>query len=743
MDESLHPYVKLFSTSPFVFHVQNTQQIEQRRAALNDVLLFDILLTSGGIRAPDTLYPPLDVSGLSRLLHAIEGSRYDNLKKNCLVYFLLKWHKDEREKGFAEEKSIMPQFVALADAYWYLDSGYNVARAISNLSDPRLNRDYASKIMQAIDLENKPQLIVKYVRSAQPLLTEPDDIDLYTICLAEGSLLDAWQFVRTFHDRTRARLLEKLLRWTVTPLRPDALSQFLSIPLTKGDENLLQDICTKTPAWLTPPALYILQDLACTRLVQVGRYVDAIKLDRRFCSVPLKEGWPKGGDEGRRKMIQELVDALPSVERAMLDADVIRGPVGTISTPAVSKELALDLPSDDSGTKKRPLSKRLAEATAAMDSSFQSSPGGDSSLFGSRNRSILGASTSTLFGSNPMAQAANQSLASSTVSNNPLFASTSTSNPLFASTTSSHRSLFASTTSASNPLFASTTSTSSPLFASTISTGSNNGMPQISLSGSTMAGPLRSSTNGRSLRTSTGGPPPSSSALRGNAFFQPSASSRDPFKMVPLADVTMNDDLRMEEEEAVRGLGSFTPDASLRASAMAGDTSMWDAEEAVRGLEELEDDGDASMHVEPQVARSPARRAVVPGGWSTPEPMTPPPAQAPVLQPTPSPVRAPKAQTNGKARRNGKSPANGRSDGEHESLMQSVPGSFAPPPVEESAPEDDHDRVSELPPPVKEKVRKPKKRSSVAGPATSWGSIEDESMSARRRSSRLSGKKRK
>ncbi|KAL1720616.1 nuclear pore complex assembly-domain-containing protein, partial [Schizophyllum commune] len=296
--------------------------IEQRRAALNDVLLFDILLTSGGIRAPDTLYPPSDVQGLSRLLHAIEGSKYDRLKKNCLVYFLLKWHKDEREKGFAEEKSIMPQFVALADAYWYLDSGYNVARAISNLSDPRLNRDYASKIMQAIDLENKPQLIVKYVRCAQPLLTEPDDIDLYTICLAEGSLLDAWQFIRTFHDRTRARLLEKLLRWTnPAAIRPEALSQLLSIPLTKADEDMLQNLCTNAPSWLKPPALYVLQDLACTRLVQVGRHVDAINLDRRFCSVPLKEGWSKGGDEGRRKMIQELIDALPSVERAMLDVD--------------------------------------------------------------------------------------------------------------------------------------------------------------------------------------------------------------------------------------------------------------------------------------------------------------------------------------------------------------------------------------------------------------------------------------
>ena len=105
--------------------------------------MFDILLTSGGIRAPDTLYPPSDVQGLSRLLHAIEGSKYDRLKKNCLVYFLLKWHKDEREKGFAEEKSIMPQFVALADAYWYLDSGYNVAVRLAGPCDRELQLTFS------------------------------------------------------------------------------------------------------------------------------------------------------------------------------------------------------------------------------------------------------------------------------------------------------------------------------------------------------------------------------------------------------------------------------------------------------------------------------------------------------------------------------------------------------------------------------------------------------------------------
>lgn len=94
---------------------------------MNDQLIFDMLLSTGGIKRPDRLYPPTDVDSLKLLLDAIRESTYDTLKKNSLIYYLIKWHKDGREEVYSEEKSIPRQFVLLADAYWYLDTGANVA----------------------------------------------------------------------------------------------------------------------------------------------------------------------------------------------------------------------------------------------------------------------------------------------------------------------------------------------------------------------------------------------------------------------------------------------------------------------------------------------------------------------------------------------------------------------------------------------------------------------------------------
>jgi hypothetical protein len=61
-------------------------------------------------------------------------------------------------------------------------------------------------------------LIRKYVRTAKPSLTEPVDIDLYTIALVESSLLEAWQFQRTFPEvgETRPRLVHKILQWCLS-----------------------------------------------------------------------------------------------------------------------------------------------------------------------------------------------------------------------------------------------------------------------------------------------------------------------------------------------------------------------------------------------------------------------------------------------------------------------------------------------------------------------------------------------
>ncbi|KAK0454059.1 nuclear pore complex assembly-domain-containing protein [Desarmillaria tabescens] len=308
----------------FPWPVNVIQEIERRRAALNDMLLFDILLSLGGIREPDTLYPPRDVQSLERLLDAISASQYDVLKKDCLVYFLLKWHEDGRETKFEQTRSIPPQFCALSDAYWHLDAGLNVQRAVGLLSDSRLNRDYASKILHAISLSDDPTtLILKYVRTAKPLLTEPEDMKLYTLALADSNFFEAWQYQRSFNesDEMRPRLFNALLEWCITPFpRSAALSQLLGLPLSSFEQSILHTYALQPPPNLPPSSTAALQDLICVRLIESGNYAEAIKIDRQFSSISTLKGHHI--TQERRKMIQEIYASLPQVERTVLDLEL-------------------------------------------------------------------------------------------------------------------------------------------------------------------------------------------------------------------------------------------------------------------------------------------------------------------------------------------------------------------------------------------------------------------------------------
>jgi hypothetical protein len=89
-------------------------------------------------------------------------------------------------------------------------------RAVSLLCDVRLNRDYTSKIIQAISLsDNSTRLLLQYLRTAKPMLTEPDDMDMYILALAEDGFTYAWQYQRTFPNKSeiRTRLMRKVLEW--------------------------------------------------------------------------------------------------------------------------------------------------------------------------------------------------------------------------------------------------------------------------------------------------------------------------------------------------------------------------------------------------------------------------------------------------------------------------------------------------------------------------------------------------
>ncbi|KAH9039212.1 nuclear pore complex assembly-domain-containing protein [Lactarius hengduanensis] len=316
--------MSLFELSPegFPWSAPRPHEIETRRAQLSDLLIFDILLASGGVRQPDSLWPPTDPSSLRRLLSAIEESTYDTLKKDCLIYFLLKWHQDGREEGFKEQRCIPPQFAMLSDAYWHLDSGIYVERAVSLLCDVRLNRDYTSKIIQAISLSDAPtRLLLQYLRTAKPMLTEPDDMDTYILALAEESLISAWQYQRTFPDKSeiRTRLARKVLFWCFSPKpRPEHLKQLISFPLSTFEQSLLHDFALDPPISFPASSIPVLQDLVCVRLIQSGQYVGALKLDRQYASTQRGTQAPQFADR-RRKMIEDVIAALPSIERLEIE----------------------------------------------------------------------------------------------------------------------------------------------------------------------------------------------------------------------------------------------------------------------------------------------------------------------------------------------------------------------------------------------------------------------------------------
>ncbi|KAG1745198.1 nuclear pore complex assembly-domain-containing protein [Suillus lakei] len=318
-------WLPLFGTPhEFPWTITRSAEIESRRAQMADVLIFDVLLIRGGIRQPDMLYPPTDLHALHRLLDVINGSSYDSLKKDCLVYILLKWFQDGREATYAEERCIPPQFVSLADAYWHLDTGIHVEKAVSILSDARLNRDYASKIMQALSLSEDPSpLIVKYVRTAKPPLMEPDDIDMYALALANSSLWDAWQFQRTFPDSsdTRTRLLHKLLEWCLSPKpRPGPLAQLVAFPLSPPEQSLLHAYALKPPHDIPAASIAIVQDLVCVRLVQSGEYVAAIKLDRQLSAVGSAGTEVVKAGRERKKIMDDILGNMTFVERMLLES---------------------------------------------------------------------------------------------------------------------------------------------------------------------------------------------------------------------------------------------------------------------------------------------------------------------------------------------------------------------------------------------------------------------------------------
>ena len=134
---------------------------------------------------------------------------------------------------------------------------------MSILSDSRINRDYTTKVFQALSISDDPHTLIRtYVRTAKPCLTEPNDIVTYAIALAESSLMEAWMYQRTFPEinKTRERLVNKILDWCLTREFLIVLPQLLLYLL---HSSKTPSHCTQTPAG---PSFLAIRGVTCQRL---------------------------------------------------------------------------------------------------------------------------------------------------------------------------------------------------------------------------------------------------------------------------------------------------------------------------------------------------------------------------------------------------------------------------------------------------------------------------------------------
>lgn len=106
--------------------------------------------------------------------------------------------------------------------------------------------------------------------------------------------------------------------------------QLLGLPLSTFEEFTLHSYVLKPPSTLPLDALPLLQDLVCVRLIQLGRYIETIRMDREFSSS--KVGANARQAQDRSKMVQDLYDALPAIERVYIDAELVAEPLPHVSS---------------------------------------------------------------------------------------------------------------------------------------------------------------------------------------------------------------------------------------------------------------------------------------------------------------------------------------------------------------------------------------------------------------------------
>ncbi|KAJ2658394.1 hypothetical protein IWW48_004069 [Coemansia sp. RSA 1200] len=333
----------------FAYPLQVRRALAEQRRQMDGELFIDILLHMAGISSSEkdghSVYPPKSPAEQSRFIARIDSSDLDNLKKHCIVYYLVldyaADHLVSSNGTYAEfeddslapvnslamryaNKTIIPRhFVYLMRGYWLMDHG-QINASVSYLSDPTVIADWAPKIFSSIVSSGHFKVGLQFLNSTtamgQPRLEDqPSNASLVMEVLLHCDIGRAFTFQRKYTSTPDLRdaLLSQLFSFAFSPHARRAVVNRLSVfPFDISEETALNAYCLRTD---TPIHA---KDFLALYYVNRGRYVEAIRLFKDISKAEADQhldGTQMRKHNERAAMVQNLIMLLPEAQKWVVE----------------------------------------------------------------------------------------------------------------------------------------------------------------------------------------------------------------------------------------------------------------------------------------------------------------------------------------------------------------------------------------------------------------------------------------
>lgn len=300
------------------------RRLRTREETIDGMLFFDRLMKLGSIPNFEEIFPPSHPSRLRQLLDSIDACSFDLLKKNCLVYYLLKEYADGREARFAIDRLIPSHFTRGLDGLWALDHSQWQA-AIRSMSDPTVTPDFLPEIIQTLATQPPPKVrstyLMRFYQLTQPSLgLSSVKLVLRAMC-TNCHLRSAWNLQRSYGQPEREQLLRLIFETCFglndcrQPL-PRALQTLIRFPFDELEDSLLSRFAISSPKLLPESQSMVVVQFYLSKLTSEARYIEAIRFERE-----LSQSARTGPNPDIDRVIRGIAEMIPEVQRNMLELE--------------------------------------------------------------------------------------------------------------------------------------------------------------------------------------------------------------------------------------------------------------------------------------------------------------------------------------------------------------------------------------------------------------------------------------